>query len=311
LDFALSSIETGVWELDLVNGNSWRSFKHDKIFGYTNPLKNWTYEMFLEHVVPEDKKMVDEKFQKALLTKTNWNFECRINRKDGQIRYILGKGNLELNDNIKTIKMYGIVQDITELKQAEEIIISSRKRLLEAERIGLTGNWSNEVATGKIEWSEGMYRIYGLDPVREKITYEILINRIHPDDRDVHNAYLDQMMALTPGTKLPNLEYRIILPVGEIRWINVKYECKFDDNKKPELFFGTVRDITEQQIAEEKIKQLNIELEQKVEERTEELKTKIEQIERINKLFVGRELRMKELKEQMKVLVEKLEDKNK
>jgi PAS domain S-box-containing protein len=142
-------------------------------------------------------------------------------------------------------------QDITERKKAEEIIISSRKRLIDAERIGRTGNWSNEVATGKIEWSEGMYRIYGLDPVREKITYEILINRIHPDDRDNHNAYLDQMMNLTPGTKLPNLEYRIVLPGGEIRWINVNYECQFDENQKPELFLGSAQDITEQKIVEE------------------------------------------------------------
>ncbi len=120
LDYALDVIATGAWELDLIKLDSWRSFNHDKIFGYTKPLTEWTYEMFLEHVVQEDREMVDGKFQQAISTKTDWNFECRINRIDGAIRWILGRGNHELNKNEEATKMFGIVQDITEQKLSEK-----------------------------------------------------------------------------------------------------------------------------------------------------------------------------------------------
>jgi nitrate/nitrite-specific signal transduction histidine kinase len=61
-------------------------------------------------------------------------------------------------------------------------------------------------------------------------------------------------------------------------------------------------DISEKVVAEEALKQLNKDLENKVAERTLELENKTKILERLNKVFVGRELKMKELKEQIKKL---------
>lgn len=67
-------------------------------------------------------------------------------------------------------------------------------------------------------------------------------------------------------------------------------------------YLAIIRDLTEHKRAEEKIRTLNKELEQRVKDRTAELEAKIAEIERMNKLFVGRELRMVELKERIKEL---------
>jgi chromosome segregation ATPase len=73
------------------------------------------------------------------------------------------------------------------------------------------------------------------------------------------------------------------------------------------MFATIFADITEHKKAEDKIRKLNQELEQRVQERTAELEDKNAELERMNKLFVGREIRMAELKQDIK----KLEDKSK
>ena len=120
--FSLNAAEIGTWELDLVNHTAWRSLHHDQIFGYEELLPEWTYEMFLNHVLPEDRSIVDTKFGQSLENFSNWEFECRIRRKDGAICWIWAKGRPEFNDLHEPKKMFGLVQDITERKAAEEAI---------------------------------------------------------------------------------------------------------------------------------------------------------------------------------------------
>ena len=74
LAFALETSRTGAWDLDLVDHTAFRSLEHDRIFGYAELLPEWTYEMFLAHVLPEDRAEVDEKFRQATATLGDWQF---------------------------------------------------------------------------------------------------------------------------------------------------------------------------------------------------------------------------------------------
>ena len=80
LRFALETIDAGAWDLDLVDHTAFRSLEHDRIFGYAELLPQWTYEMFLDHVLLEDRDEVDAKFRHAIETQGDWSFECRIQR---------------------------------------------------------------------------------------------------------------------------------------------------------------------------------------------------------------------------------------
>lgn len=84
MQFALDSRRIGAWELDLVDHSAFRTLQHDRIFGYDQMLPQWTYEMFLDHVLPEDRAEVDRKFRQAMADLGEWSFECRIVRKDGE-----------------------------------------------------------------------------------------------------------------------------------------------------------------------------------------------------------------------------------
>jgi PAS domain S-box-containing protein len=120
LRFALEISHTGAWDLDLADLSSSRSLEHDRIFGYREPLPQWTYEMFLKHVIPEDRPEVDAKFRRAIAAKSDWNFECRIRRVDDGIRWIWAAGRHLADSGEKSGCMAGIVQDITERKHTEE-----------------------------------------------------------------------------------------------------------------------------------------------------------------------------------------------
>jgi len=120
--YALDSSHTGAWDLNLVDHTAYRTPEHDRIFGYADPLPQWTYEMFLEHVMPEDRALVDREFRQAVEARKEWNFECRIVRRDQTVRWIWACGRPYVDADGQPVRLAGIVQDITERKVNEEAL---------------------------------------------------------------------------------------------------------------------------------------------------------------------------------------------
>ncbi len=120
LDFALRMSQIGAWQLDLADHSAHRTPLHDRIFGYEALLPEWSYEKFLEHVLAEDRAEVERRFQAAIASQSDWNFECRIRRADGEVRWIWAAGGHGLNAVTQTPRLSGIVQDITGRKRTEE-----------------------------------------------------------------------------------------------------------------------------------------------------------------------------------------------
>ncbi len=131
LQYSIESGEIGLWEMDMSNNKIWRTLRYDRIFGYDTLLPEWTYDMFLDHLMDEDRGRVNQKFIKAITNSITWNFECRIKRKDGALRWIWMKGDPENNEYNEISKMFGVVQDITERKRIEEELKENEARLLE------------------------------------------------------------------------------------------------------------------------------------------------------------------------------------
>jgi PAS domain S-box-containing protein len=128
LRLAVESIDAGEWELDLESLNVVRSLSHDRIFGYRKLQPKWTFEIFLDHVIPEDRKLVEDTLKKVRKGGPSWNMECRIKRADGEVRWIWIAGRPKPTEGDKTDRFIGIILDVTEDHNFTEALRESEAR---------------------------------------------------------------------------------------------------------------------------------------------------------------------------------------
>ena len=129
LRLALEAGELGSWELDLASGTMICTPRYEQIFGYAEPPPAWTYDIFLEHVLPEDRVHVASTFSKSVDARTEWHFEGRIRRADdGEIRWIEARGRLSsAGGDASPTRLIGILADITKRVNTEERVRQSQR----------------------------------------------------------------------------------------------------------------------------------------------------------------------------------------
>jgi PAS domain S-box-containing protein len=163
LDLALEVASLGEWEVDLKRNTGFRSPRHAQIYGYSSYQPEWSYQQFREHVLPDLRVGVDERF-KAARTGGVWDFETQIRRADGEFRWIWVRGRGWRDESGEPARAFGIVMDITERKRAEENIREREALLQEVGHMAKVGGWEFDTATGEGSWTEQVARIHDLEP---------------------------------------------------------------------------------------------------------------------------------------------------
>ena len=143
---------------------------------------------------------------------------------------------------------------------SEEKMRASERHLKQAQSIANMGSWKLDFATGKLNWSDELYRIYGVSPETFTPTVEGLLGLLHPDDRPALQA---RMTGRGAGPKEKPLEYRCVWPDGTIRHCEGQGDVIFDAAGRPESISGTVQDITERKQYEHALNESMRKLEQK------------------------------------------------
>ena len=133
LQLALEAGRLAFWELDLETGKVVRAAFHDEIFGHDAPLPEWSYEVFRDHVVPEDREAVECAFRAAVEEgRIHSPLECRICRaSDGEVRWIEVHGRPQQSSDGRVVRLHGVLRDITARKRAELALRASDTRLRE------------------------------------------------------------------------------------------------------------------------------------------------------------------------------------
>jgi PAS domain S-box-containing protein len=162
-----------------------------------------------------------------------------------------------------------------EIESAIGQLRQSEARLKEAQRMAQLGNWELDLVNNVLTWSDEIYRIFELDAANFGASYEAFLDAIHPDDRErVNRAYTDSVAKRTPY----DIVHRLLMKDGRVKYVNERCETFYDDGR-PLRSAGTVHDVTERHLAEDTVRSLNQELEQRVAERTVELQLANQELE--------------------------------
>jgi PAS domain S-box-containing protein len=124
---------------------------------------------------------------------------------------------------------------------------STRLRL--ALDAGAIGTWDYDLAAGVLTWDAKCRELFGVGPDTE-IGYSLFLEHVHPDDRARVDATV--RAALDPGSNGQYYsEYRTLYAAdGSTRWCEARGGVQFDPTGAARRFVGTVRDISEQKLAE-------------------------------------------------------------
>src|SRR5262249_43498190 len=140
--------------------------------------------------------------------------------------------------------------DLSEQKHAEEALRRSEVYSAEAQRLSHTGSWHWNVSTGEVAWSQEYCAIFGFDFAKDKPSYQLFIERVHPEDR----PKVEQVLWADVRKKRDfDGEYRLLLPDGSIKYLHSLGKCSVGQSGDVE-YIGAVVDITEHKRAEQELR---------------------------------------------------------
>jgi PAS domain S-box-containing protein len=137
---------------------------------------------------------------------------------------------------------------------AEQISTRMERLLAVGQELASLGTWELDFRTGETLWSDGMYRILGIEPELAGRDEEKILQVVHPDDR-ARMAEMLRTVAETPDAIPPEgltLELRLVRGDGSIREVRAHGQVE-RENGTPARWLGVVQDITEQRLTEREL----------------------------------------------------------
>ena len=171
--------------------------------------------------------------------------EVEGRRKDGTIFPVdISVSEVVLGD---TRLFTGIVRDLTERKRAEAAERNYQQRLDLTMQAAKMGAWEWNIASGEVTWSQTLEEIHGLAPGTFGGTFEGYLKDIHPEDRE----RVVETVGHSVEAGKHEIEYRIIWPDGDVRWLSAHGLVIHDPAGRPERMIGLCMDVTARKRAEQ------------------------------------------------------------
>ncbi|HEX6241034.1 MAG TPA: PAS domain-containing protein [Polyangiales bacterium] len=232
----------GSWVWDLPCNEVYWSDGLYRILGLDRASVPASTEAFFSAVHPDDRARV-----RAASKDPPGPIDCRIVRPSGEIRAIHLLGEYSDGPDGPRTQIVGTVLDETDKKLAAAQLAQTVAELNEAQQVANLGSWRWSLANGRVDWSEGMYRVLGVDLGRVP-TEQLFYRHVHPDDLERVRAA--EVRAVDTGIAL-EIEFRIVRGDGLVRLAVMRSRGIFDEGGALTGFQGILQDISEHKALEE------------------------------------------------------------
>jgi diguanylate cyclase (GGDEF)-like protein/PAS domain S-box-containing protein len=163
-------------------------------------------------------------------------------RKNGSTMDVLLSAVLERDALGQPVHSLAVIQDVTEKNAISRALRANEERLALATSANGIGIWEVDLATGKLEWSDTMFGIFGGTRADFEGQLEDWSSRLHPDDMErCQQAF---QTSIDTGAPL-DYDFRVVHGDGSIRHVNARGMVINDAQGKPMRVLGTNYDISE------------------------------------------------------------------
>ena len=216
-----------------------------------------------EGVHPDDFERCLQTYVAAFDRHEPFEMEYRLRHASGDFLWILDIGNPRWDLNGDFLGYIGFCYDITARKQADEQLNRLSQRLLLATSSAKLGVWDWNVRENSMEWDDRMFELYGITREESSNTIEAWTNGLHPEDKETAIA---ECQAALNGEREFDTVFRVRHADGTVKHIKANALVIRAADGKAERMLGINADITERKLAEEKLANANVLLEQTFEQ---------------------------------------------
>jgi PAS domain S-box-containing protein len=234
----------GDWEYNFAEKRLLWSEEVYRILGLSRADFPPDSETFYRQVHPDDLAFVHQEKKAAEEGLRRVDFEHRIIRPDGEVRYIHQVTKLVLDDQGRPARESGIIQDITERKRSEGALLQSEERFKFVARAVSDVIWDWDLVANSLWWNDGFLTTFGFAAGEIPPSVESWTGRIHPDER---TRVVDSIhRAINTGAESWNAEYRFQRKDGSYAPVQDRGYILHNAAGKAVRMVGGIHDLTEQ-----------------------------------------------------------------
>lgn len=240
------------WEYDIPTGVYSFSNNASGILGVSRLPQ--TVEDASRLVHPEDKDLVDEKFNTSLREGKGFSVDFRSIRENGNTIWLSVQTTMLTDAAGKASRLLGIAQDITDRRQAQEDLQYSETKLRIVNSASGIGTWLWNIEEDRYEPDNRMLDLFG-NPTGGITHLRHIAAHIHKQDLPCFRKAIEDACD-EEGSHTLNIEFRLLKPDGTIRWVQSTGQTFFEGNPKHAVMMaGSIMDITERKEAEAALRQ--------------------------------------------------------
>ena len=242
----------GYWHMDFATELIGFSDDMYKLFGINRLRFDGRYKSFLKSIHFADRDICEQARKAAIQSGKPIEIVFRIINRADDVRWVHMIGRIHFGHDGKTpLSCAGLVQDITERKNAELIIARNTELLNQTGALAKIGGWELEVATMTRYWSEETYRIHELE-ASSVVTFSESLDFYALEARPVIRA---AMLAATQEATPWDMELPLVTANGRRIWVRTQGRALLEGGKVVRLV-GVLQDVTESHKAQAQLRLL-------------------------------------------------------